>query len=95
MAKTKMARTRVNRKGREEWIFLNPTMGIYQSKKMKKKRMRQVTTSRPIKILFLGRFSNITSNNKFGVIQFRVRRQNSKNKAMGTESRVQKQKTQE
>jgi hypothetical protein len=58
MTKTKMARTRVNRKGREEWIFLNPTMGIYQSKKMKKKRMRQVTTSRPIKILFLGRFSN-------------------------------------
>jgi hypothetical protein len=43
-------------------------MGIYQSKKMKKKRMRQVTTSRPIKILFLGRFSNVTSNNKFGAI---------------------------
>jgi hypothetical protein len=68
MTKTKIARTRVNRKGREEWIFLNPTMGIYQSKKIKKKRIRQVTTSRPIKILFLGWFSNVTSNNTFGGI---------------------------
>ena len=34
-------------------------MGTYQSKKIKKKRIRQVTTNRPIKILFLGRFSKL------------------------------------
>ena len=47
--------------GREEWIFFNPTMGTYQSKKMRKKRIRQVMTSSPIKSLFLGRGSNAAS----------------------------------
>ena len=57
MIKTKIARMRVNSKGREEWMFFNPTIGIYQSKKIKKKRMRQEITNSPIKILFFGRLS--------------------------------------
>jgi hypothetical protein len=61
ITKTKMARMRVNSNGREEWMFFNPTTGIYQSKKIKKKRMRQEITNSPIKILFLGRLSNATS----------------------------------
>ena len=52
--KTATARKSVKRKGNEGWIFFSPTTGIYQSKKMKKKRIRQVTTSSPTKILFLG-----------------------------------------
>jgi hypothetical protein len=69
MINTAIARPRVKRNGREGWMFLNPTTGIYQSKKMKEKRIRQVMTSNPMKILFWGRFSTVTSfETKFGVI---------------------------
>jgi len=33
-------------------MLSNPTIGTYQKTKMKKKRIRQVATSKPIKILF-------------------------------------------
>jgi hypothetical protein len=42
-------------------MFLSPTMGIYQSVKIKKKRIKQVTTKRPIKIRFWGLTSKGTS----------------------------------
>jgi hypothetical protein len=61
MTKTRIARIKVNSRGREEWIFFNPTIGIYQSKKIKKKRMRQEMANNPIKILFFGRLSHATS----------------------------------
>jgi hypothetical protein len=38
-------------------MFFNPTMGTYQSRKMRKKRIKQVKTKSPIKILFLGLMS--------------------------------------
>jgi len=49
---TKIARAKLKIRGREGWIFFNPTMGTYQSRKMRKERMRQVMTNSPIKILF-------------------------------------------
>jgi hypothetical protein len=52
MRKTTMPRATLKIKGREGWMFFNPTMGTYQSKKMRKKRIRQVNTRSPIKILF-------------------------------------------
>ena len=55
--KTRKARAKLKISGREEWIFFNPTKGTYQSKKMKKNRIKQVITSNPIKILFWGRAS--------------------------------------
>jgi len=42
-------------------MFFNPTIGTYQSRKMSKKRIKQVKTNSPIKTLFLGSISNITS----------------------------------
>jgi hypothetical protein len=48
--------------GREAWMLSNPTMGTYQKTKMKKKRIRQVTTSKPMKILFRGRASKKASS---------------------------------
>jgi hypothetical protein len=67
MRKTAIPSMIVKRKGKEGWMFFSPTTGIYQSKKMKRKRIRQVTTRSPIKILFFGCFSKSTSNNEFGV----------------------------
>jgi hypothetical protein len=52
--KTKIARAKLKMSGRKGWIFFNPTKGTYQSKKMRKKRIKQVKTSSPIKILFFG-----------------------------------------
>jgi hypothetical protein len=49
-----MPRVRVKMRGREGWIFFSPTIGIYQSKKMTKKRIKQAKTKSPMKILFLG-----------------------------------------
>jgi len=40
-------------------MFLNPTMGTYQTRKVRMRRMTQVKTSSPIKILFFGLISNI------------------------------------
>jgi hypothetical protein len=57
MRKTKMARAKLKTNGREGWIFLNPTKGTYQTRKMRKKRIRQDMTSSPIKTLFLGLIS--------------------------------------
>jgi hypothetical protein len=50
--RTRKARTKLKIRGREEWIFLNPTMGTYQRRKMRKRRMTQVKASNPTKILF-------------------------------------------
>ena len=58
MRKTKEARVKLKIGGREGWMFFNPTMGTYQRRKMRKKRMTQVKTSNPIKILFCGLFPN-------------------------------------
>ena len=52
MRKTKTPRARVKMSGSEGWIFFSPTIGTYQSRKMKKKRIRQAKTKSPIKILF-------------------------------------------
>jgi hypothetical protein len=50
--RTRKARTKLKIRGREEWIFLNPTMGTYQRRKMRMRRMTQVKASNPTKILF-------------------------------------------
>ncbi len=42
-------------------MFFNPTMGTYQDKKISKKRIKQVKTNSPIKILFWGLVSNESS----------------------------------
>jgi hypothetical protein len=42
-------------------MFLSPTMGTYQSIKIKKKRIKQVMTKRPMKIRFCGLTSKRTS----------------------------------
>jgi hypothetical protein len=52
MKKTNTARARLKMSGREGWIFFNPTMGTYQSRNMRKHRIRQVKTNSPMKILF-------------------------------------------
>ena len=52
--KTRTARARVKKRGREGWMFLSPTMGTYQSIKIRKKRIKQVTTNRLMRILFFG-----------------------------------------
>jgi hypothetical protein len=39
-------------------MLFNPTIGMYQNKKMREKRIKQVNTKSPIKILFLGLMSN-------------------------------------
>jgi len=57
MRKTRRARAKLKIRGREEWMFLNPTMGTYQRRKMSMRRIIQVKTSSPIKILFLGLIS--------------------------------------
>jgi hypothetical protein len=57
MRSTKTARKIVKRRGREGWMFFNPTIGTYQSRKMRKKRIKQVKTKSPMKILFLGLIS--------------------------------------
>jgi len=54
MRKTKIARVKLKISGRDGWIFFNPTKGTYQSKKIRKKRIKQVKTSSPMKTLFLG-----------------------------------------
>jgi hypothetical protein len=59
--KTKELRIRLKRSGREGWMFFNPTMGTYQNKKISKKRIKQVKTNSPIKILFWGLVSNGSS----------------------------------
>jgi hypothetical protein len=40
-------------------MFFNPTMGTYQRRKIRKKRIKQVKTNNPMKILFLGFVSNV------------------------------------
>jgi uncharacterized protein YjhX (UPF0386 family) len=62
MRNTNTARTMVKRRGREGWMFFNPTIGIYQSRKMRKKRIKQVKTKSPMKILFLGLMSKSPSH---------------------------------
>jgi hypothetical protein len=57
MRNIKTARMMVKRRGREGWMFFNPTIGTYQSRKMRKKRIKQVKTKSPMKILFLGLMS--------------------------------------
>jgi len=42
-------------------MFLSPTMGTYQSINISKKRIKQVTTKRPMKIRFCGLTSKGTS----------------------------------
>jgi uncharacterized protein YjhX (UPF0386 family) len=64
MRKTKTARAKLKRSGREGWMFFNPTMGIYQRRKMRKKRIRQVKTNNPMKILFCGLISNVILQGK-------------------------------
>jgi hypothetical protein len=59
MRKTKEARAKLKIGGKEGWMFFNPTMGTYQRRKITKKRITQVKTSNPIKILFCGLFSNV------------------------------------
>jgi hypothetical protein len=59
MRKTKTARATLKISGRDGWIYFNPTRGTYQSRKIRKKRTRQVKTKSPIKTLFLGLFSKI------------------------------------
>jgi uncharacterized protein YjhX (UPF0386 family) len=61
MRNTKTARKTVKKKGREGWMFFNPTIGTYQSRKIREKRIKQVKTKRPMKILFLGLMSNVFS----------------------------------
>jgi hypothetical protein len=61
MRKSKEPRIRLKRSGREGWMFFKPTIGTYQNKKMSKKRIRQVKTNSPIKILFGGLISKIAS----------------------------------
>jgi hypothetical protein len=63
MRKTKRARAKLKMSGRDGWIFFNPTKGTYQSRKMRKKRIKQVKTSSPIKILFFGLTSNVAPRN--------------------------------
>jgi hypothetical protein len=58
MRKTRKARMKLKNRGREGWMFLNPTMGTYQRRKMRQRRITQVRTSSPTKILFLGFISN-------------------------------------
>jgi len=55
--KTSVASPMVKRSGRRGCIFFNPTRGTYQRRKIRKKRIKQVRTNNPIKILFLGLFS--------------------------------------
>jgi hypothetical protein len=57
MRNIKTARMMVKRRGREGWMFFNPTIGTYQSRKMRKKSIKQVKTRSPMKILFLGLMS--------------------------------------
>lgn len=40
-------------------MFFSPTMGTYQRRKRRQKRITQVKTNSPMKILFLGLFSNV------------------------------------
>jgi len=61
MRSIKTARMMVKRRGREGWMFFNPTIGTYQSRKMRKKRIKQVKTKSPMKILFLGSISKSPS----------------------------------
>jgi uncharacterized protein YjhX (UPF0386 family) len=61
MKNTKTARTMVKKRGRKGWMFFNPTIGTYQSRKMRKKRIKHVKTRRPMKILFLGLMSKVFS----------------------------------
>jgi hypothetical protein len=61
MRNIKTARMMVKRRGREGWMFFNPTIGTYQSRKMRKKRIKQVKTKSPMKILFLGLISKSPS----------------------------------
>jgi hypothetical protein len=51
----------VKKRGRKGWMFFNPTIGTYQSRKMRKKRIKHVKTRRPMKILFLGLMSKVFS----------------------------------
>ena len=67
MKKTKTARAKLKMSGRDGWIFFNPTKGTYQSRNMRKKRIRQDMTSSPMKIRFFGLTSNETPY-QFGVI---------------------------
>jgi hypothetical protein len=58
MRKIKQARAKLKIRGREGCMFLNPTMGTYQRRKMRRRRRIQVKTNSPMKILFWGLFSN-------------------------------------
>ncbi len=40
-------------------MFFSPTIGTYPTRKMRKKRIQQVKTSNPTKILFCGLISNV------------------------------------
>jgi gas vesicle protein len=50
-------------------MFFSPTSGTYQRRKVKKERIRQVRTSSPIKILFLGVGSKVTSRKKMSNVK--------------------------
>jgi PIN domain nuclease of toxin-antitoxin system len=62
MRNTKTPRMIVKKKGRDGWMVFNPTMGTYQNKKIREKRIKQVKTKSPIKILFLGLVSKSPSD---------------------------------
>jgi len=64
MRKTKEPRIRLKKSGRKGWMFFNPTMGTYQNKKISKKRIKQVKTNSPTKILFWGLVSNGSSQKR-------------------------------
>jgi len=72
MRKTKTARAKLKISGRDGWIFFNPTKGTYQSRKMRKKRIKQVRTRSLIKILFWGLSSKATSL-KMRIAECRIR----------------------
>jgi hypothetical protein len=40
-------------------MFFNPTIGTYQRRKIRQKRMTQVKTNKPMKVLFFGLTSNV------------------------------------
>jgi uncharacterized protein YjhX (UPF0386 family) len=62
--KTKEARTKLKIRGREGWMFLNPTMGTYQRRKIRRSRRIQVKANNPMKILFCGLISTVILQEK-------------------------------
>jgi hypothetical protein len=62
MRNTNTPRVMLKKKGRKGWMVFNPTIGTYQNKNIREKRIKQVKTKSPMKILFLGLTSNVTSS---------------------------------